>query len=1024
MQWIQPVLTSNNSNTELIVSSGGGADSAAWKAFDSSATSYLNAMNSGAWLQIITAKTIEISAINITSRGSLPRAGIFQISYDEGETWQDVGTWTDTLGTGNTADIVFDNGYPVGNYFRILSQGKSLANPGYNADLSNVTITAENLGLNLDGSFSLDFDTCRKLSANVQADFDTLRKVKQLWRYENFGTADLLSVEGETVQLDDAIFKSSFFQSATSKCFDIPATDEIWIKFDVFSTRYDSGSSSYRWRAYNDDPNNSNKVDGICSNGYAINFWSSNSASNIAQSFANVLYLNTLQTILLHMVSGATEGIIEAWLDGNLLYTYTGNVNNGNDFDNFYLQSGNNQISFSNVIISNYQISLNENTTLPFNVDFDLMRKTLKPFDFVSDFDLQRNLIHSTNFDFDTFRKVIKSIEPTFDTSRNIIRTVNLYCDTQRKIPYKVILAPAENLVIDKAVDYSTGIQSFSISISPQQLTDQITFTTTANVQILQQIAGQYLDYIFSLRVESTSQSGILTTCHCCSDIDDLLFTQIAYKLQKETWQGGNFFTDKDNVVEKGGKIVIDDTDKVTINENPHAYASAHVWKLAGILHKFPILLFDDFISSVDIKQEGVTYQDLISEIFSWTSRIPHKIINVFIRNNFLYVIQRGHEQNIFDLSGYQVAELTVQKSLMRTSFGVTRNTEDLERTISNGSNSSSSKGYWEDVLGNEITDPEGTDPEDEPEEQPRVLLERTVTTDDGHTSTVTSTYSDGTSETTSTTQESAAQHNTITTTVTYEYDSDGNTTRTETTTTGGDVDTKVVVKNEYDSYKRLVIEKTTEYQTNEEGFFEVVDSRTVTHSYSGSGQQHVSSTDQDGNINGSVTTSARHTDKPTPYDDKVSSERGIWAGSFGPLYKVEADGHTFFGGFMNDKLASYVYQDGRKIAVVGRIWRKYDEDDETSDTTISGTLETVKLYDSSFPVLGAARLHQITNDIKWLNRKTQETVSFDIYNFPHVFDFNDKIIFAGNVYFLESNTVTQTPEIFVKQSLTLIRWY
>ncbi len=1022
MQWIQPVLTGNNSNTELIVSSGGGADSAAWKAFDSSATSYLNAMNSGAWLQIITAKTIEISAINITSRGCLPRAGIFQISYDEGETWQDVGTWTDTLGTGNTADIVFNSGYPVGNYFRFLSQGKSLAS-SYNADFCNVTITAENLGLNLDGSFSLDFDTSRKLSANVQIDFDTLRKVKQLWRYENFGTADLLSVEGVTIQLDDAIFKSAFSQSATSKCFDIPATDEIWIKFDVFSTRYGSGSSSYRWWACN-DATNGNLVDGICSNGYAITFWSSNSASSSVQSFANKLYLNTLQTILLHMVSGETGGIIEAWLDGVLLYTYTGNVNNGNDFDNFYLQAGNSQISFSNVIISNFQISLNENTTLPFDTLFDLQRKVLKPEDFVLDFDLQRNLIHSPNFDFDTCRQVIKSIEPTFDTYRNIIRTVNLYCDTIRKIPYKVILAPAENLVIDKAVDYSTGIQSFSISISQQQLTDQINFTTTNPVQIMQQVAGQYLDYIFSLRVESTSQSGILTTCHCCSDIDDLLFTQVAYKLSKETWQGGSFFTDNDNVVEKDGKIVLEDSGKVTTNEDPHAYASAHIWKLAGILHKFPILLFDDFISSVDIKQEGVTYQDLISEIFGWTSRIPHKIINVFIRNNFLYVIQRGHEQNIFDLSGQQVAELIVQKSLVRTSFGVTRNTEDLERNISNGSNFSSSKGYWEEVLGNEITDTE-SETEDEPEEQPRVLLGKTVTTNDGKTSTVTSTYSDGSSETTSTTQENAEQHNTITTVVTYDYDSDGNTTRTETTTTGGDVDTKVVVANEYDRYKRLVIEKTTEYEWDGTAWVGV-DSRTVTHSYSGSGQQHVSSTDQDGNINGSVTTSARHTDKPTPYDDKVSSERGIWAGSFGPLYKVEQDGHTFFGGFMNDKLASYVYQDGRKIAVVGRIWKRYDDDDDnaTSDTTISGTLETVKLYDSSFPVYSEAKKKQITNDLKWLNRKTQETVSFDIYDFPHVFDFNDKIIFAGNVYFLESNTVTQTSDIFIKQSLTLIRWY
>ena len=81
-------------------------------------------------------------------------------------------------------------------------------------------------------------------------------------------------------------------------------------------------------------------------------------------------------------------------------------------------------------------------------------------------------------------------------------------------------------------------------------------------------------------------------------------------------------------------------------------------------------------------------------------------------------------------------------------------------------------------------------------------------------------------------------------------------------------------------------------------------------------------------------------------------------------------------------------------------------------------------MIDTSFPVYGNDTLAKISSAIRWLNRKTQETVSFDLYDYPHVVDFLDKIIFNGNEYFLQSNIVSKTPRIVNKQSLTLVRWY
>lgn len=80
-------------------------------------------------------------------------------------------------------------------------------------------------------------------------------------------------------------------------------------------------------------------------------------------------------------------------------------------------------------------------------------------------------------------------------------------------------------------------------------------------------------------------------------------------------------------------------------------------------------------------------------------------------------------------------------------------------------------------------------------------------------------------------------------------------------------------------------------------------------------------------------------------------------------------------------------------------------------------------LFDTSFPISDTATLKKLTKDVEWLNRKTEEKVSMDIWQYPHLIDFTDKILFNGAAYFLESNQVTQTPRE-LKQTVTMIRWY
>lgn len=810
-------------------------------------------------------------------------------------------------------------------------------------------------------------DTSFKTSNNFEVDFDTRRK--KSWRYENYGNADLLLVEGTTVSLDAAKFKSAFYQTAREKSFDIPATDELWIKFDVFSSNYNQ-----RWRAY--EKVSSDDVCGICSISYNIAFWTHNGNVETKQSY---LVRDELQTIILHMFSDSVNGVIEAWLNGEKLYSYTGNVNDGKEFQNFYLQSDGASTTFSNVIISSGKISTNENTTLPLDVSFDTKLRVILPFDFLKNFDAQRKIIAPLDVVFDAGRKVASTVEVGGETVRRVLRTLISDCDTCRKVPHKLIISPAENLVVNPAVDNSTGIESFSLELSEQQLWDNLTFATINPVDIMNQIVGQILDYNFDLRVESFSQEGILKRCICCSDIDQLLYTQISYKLPKDKYNGGLYVTDKE-------------TGKTTQVEKPNVSATIFATRIAEIMGKVPVILFDGFTSTVDTEQGGVTYQDLISEIFGWTSRIPHKLINVFIRNNFLYFIQRGHEQLSFDISSAQISVPVIRKAIVRTQWGVNATTQKT----------------WEPVLGNEITSGD-----DEENDGGKILLRLSRTVSAGNEVVgMMNKYSNGL-EVAQGMAVAAPAGYTVTET-TYEYDGDGDIRRTVTNTNtvgagivdGEVVNTRVIVDNDYSYFqgeKYLSAEKTTTYENNER-----VDSKVTMHLPSGVGQKHVVSVNEDGSVNSSATTATHKTDKPTPYTMK--NNLNYWSEQRKQnSYSVEQDGVTFWG----DGAGAYTYVDGKKIEIVGYIEKSVDVDKADSNS----------LYDSSFPV-SDADARKATADLKWLNRRIQETVSLNVYNFPHVFDFNDKIILFGNAYFLQSNTMTQTPNISNQQSLQIVRWY
>ena len=131
--------------------------------------------------------------------------------------------------------------------------------------------------------------------------------------------------------------KTTFYQTAITKCFDLPPVYELWMDFDV----YFDGTNL--WRAGDVG------LSGICgiisSPDGALNYIAND---ELVMTSPKICKANEVQPILLHMRSGLEylpgdshdlpQGLIEAWVNGDYAGQYLGNVNNGEDFENIFLQ--------------------------------------------------------------------------------------------------------------------------------------------------------------------------------------------------------------------------------------------------------------------------------------------------------------------------------------------------------------------------------------------------------------------------------------------------------------------------------------------------------------------------------------------------------------------------------------------------------------------------------------------------------------------------------------------------------------
>ncbi|MBO6204557.1 MAG: hypothetical protein J6O13_13600, partial [Selenomonas sp.] len=307
----------------------------------------------------------------------------------------------------------------------------------------------------------------------------------------------------------------------------------------------------------------------------------------------------------------------------------------------------------------------------------------------------------------DTSRKLGWGEPAVSHTRRQVIKFQPILADTSIRVPVVLeyvepTLSPVKAkrlkaVVVPSIMDNfrEHGIRSFSMSLGELTLSDSFQLETVQPLNIDDSVQGQIFDYKFHFLVEETSQRDLVQTVKGMYSKDKLLYSAIS------------FF----------------------VNELEVSYYADGIAKALGLKLD---MACDDFIPSQNFEDSGMTYQDFISSLFGWTSKLPQRQINVFIRGDTLHIIQRGRENSVVDITDWPHSRPTIERKLVRSIWhstmenaGRAHNDEDTEpkgftgtislgeisRSYSNGflTHETNEKGYTDYVYDGEYLSEKST---------------------------------------------------------------------------------------------------------------------------------------------------------------------------------------------------------------------------------------------------------------------------------------------------------------------------
>lgn len=203
--------------------------------------------------------------------------------------------------------------------------------------------------------------------------------------------------------------------------------------------------------------------------------------------------------------------------------------------------------------------------------------------------------------------------------------------------------------------------QEMNIGLASKTLSDSfscVTYTQLYVPNLDDTVEGSVGDYDYSFKVDELTVSNYQLSMNGRYDKDAMLFTKQPIPLDDES---PYFFG-----LNRDGKGVW----------SPKEYING----VSTVLGLTPRSYCRDWAVAPDSMSSRATYQQHLQSLFGWLSSLPCVDVNCFIRGNYLYTVQRGHEWDVID-DGYGMeVELLNNKHVQ---FAPTRNAKRI-RTESN----------------------------------------------------------------------------------------------------------------------------------------------------------------------------------------------------------------------------------------------------------------------------------------------------------------------------------------------------
>lgn len=307
-------------------------------------------------------------------------------------------------------------------------------------------------------------------------------------------------------------------------------------------------------------------------------------------------------------------------------------------------------------IISN--LAADRHIQVDYVVNIDALRKFSKSEHEQLTFDTDRHTVVTVTIQADI--KVLHGIleDVSVSTKRTLIKSVINLVSMIRRMPFDTSFIPANRPQTSDPFHIwpkekpKFGMISMEISLNELSLSDTFRLETTQPVDILNVIKGTIIDYQYQYVIDALDFKDLTRTADGMYDCDAMLYNPITY-----------------------------DKPKFPGMELKQRTLLEHASKIADALGKNLNYKADNWVHTSTWSGDGNTYSSIISTLFGWSSAVPQRQINVFIRakDNSFNVLQRGMESNIVDVTDLNHTRPEYHREIERTLWATT----DADQTTS-----------------------------------------------------------------------------------------------------------------------------------------------------------------------------------------------------------------------------------------------------------------------------------------------------------------------------------------------------